>query len=101
MNFEDITISQQLMDDMFGSAHDLLTAGRYDYINFLLRYLDPKGMPLEYVIGMLTITAPWKAHLSCRPEFYTQALKQHEYQDGSPERHTPLKQVHAAFRGLE
>lgn len=60
----------KLLDFIFNTYDELLLNGEYTAVDSMLK-LDVSRLPIDVLVGILTITSLWKKQLVNRDIFYT------------------------------
>ena len=86
----------KILDYIFEQVEDKLISHEFEWCNALLNHIDISELDIDVIIGLLTLTLPWKHKLYARKVFYynvrTKLLLQ---------KNIPVSQLDEILYGLE
>ena len=63
------------LDIIYDTIDDLALSGKFEDINAAISELEPQNLEEHVIIGLLSITLPFKKHIPSRQWFYEESVE--------------------------
>lgn len=84
----------KILDYIFEQVEDKLISHDFEWCNALLNHIDVSEIDIDVIIGLLTLTLPWKNKIYARKVFYYNVRTKLQ-------KNIPASQLDEILRGLE